>query len=520
MTNYSLTPAASKELTAIIEEVVDLPMSQRRAVIRDCLLDLLSVDEQINSIASVQDAVRVVTSTVEKNVVITPDLEKAGFIKELSSMMDLIISSQSISETERLVNALAYARSDPNTPTTQNVVVTGNKIIARIPSYDTTNTGQMDNLGKYLRWAVTILGIKDPVVKILPDEKLGNAIILPAKLERMMDASLAAMSLPPKESGDRAEFKTGLKANLVELIAAVRVLRRYQGSLQKLPAPKGKKSLATTIDDLRSSINGRIGLNEHGLPAFAAIFVKSILNELTKPNNSRFPGKWIASLKETNGVKSNTGILYKLGYEGCIANPQKTIAVVRSAVEVKVSKEAKKGESSSQREKKKERYEVVSRTKESHPNGIDHRDFRLGAFLLLPLIDPRSKQGPKDQLSLDVITVKDKTITGFYKQNRDVVDAMNLAYATVKAVGKKDSKATPLGFRSAKGHAVSLTANRDWMDASGKKYSKFADVPEHVRNFLLSFLHRKVKDEDSDSDEEEEYDTASPKEKGKATAAS
>jgi hypothetical protein len=472
------------------------------------------VDKEIENIASVHDAVRVVTAVVDRNVIIEPSLEKTGFVKELSSQMELLISSQSISTTERLVNALSVARSDPNTPTTQNVLVTGNTIVVRIPSYDTQNTGQMDNLGKYLRWAVLTLGLKDPVVKILPDEKLGNAIVLPAKMERMMDASIAALSLPPKESGDRAEFKTGLKANLVELIAAVRIMRRYQGSLQKLPAPKGKKALATTLDDLRSSINGRIGLNEHGLPAFSAIFVKCILNELTKPNNSRFPGKWISSLKETNGVKSNTGILYKLGYEGCVANPQKTIAVVKTAVELKTPKESSKKSSNDQRSKK-EKYEAISRTKESHPDGISHRDFRLGAFLLLPLLDPRSKKGPKDQLSVDIITLKDSTITSFYKQNRDVVDAMNLAYATLKAIGKKDSKASPLGYRSARGHAISLTANREWMDASGTKYQAFMDVPEHLRNFLLSFLNRSIKEDDSESDEGSEYEVASPKNKGK-----
>jgi len=448
----------------------------------------------------------VVTAIVDSNLIIKPELEKTGFIKELTSMSELMLSSLNISETERLVNALSAVRDDPNTPTTQNLVVTGNTIVARIPSYDTSNTGQMDNLGKYLRWAVTILGIKDPVVKILPDEKLGNAIVLPAKLERMMDMTIAAISLPPKESGEKAEFKTGLKANLVELIAAVRIMRRYQGALQKMPAPKGKKSLVTTLDDLRSSINGRAGLNEHGLPAFSAIFIKSILNELTKPNNSRFPGKWIASLKETNGVKTNTGLLYKLGYEGAIANPQKVIAVVRTAVIEKTApKEESKKPSKSDKTDKKKKFELLVQTKDKVPNGISHKEFRLGAFLLLPLINPKSNEGPKDQLSRDTITLKDKSIIGFYKKNRDVVDAMNLAYATKQAIGKKDSKATFLGYKSARGHAIRLTANRAWIDGAGNEYQRLKDLPEHVRNFLLSFLNRKlVEGDESDSDEEED----------------
>ncbi|WPV08071.1 MAG: hypothetical protein [Verticillium dahliae ormycovirus 2] len=516
MTSYSLAPSASKGLTETYREVDDLPVAQMRAVLRDCMLDLLSVDSEMNNVASVQDGVRVISACVDRNLLISPPIERTGFIRELSSMIELIMTSQSISETERLVNALNYSRDDPNTQTLQNVVVTGNVIVVRVPSYDTSNTGQVDNLGKYLRWCVTILGIKNPEVKILPDQRLGNAVILPARLERALDTTLAALSLPPNTSGDRAEFKTGFKANLVELIAAIKVMRRYQGSLQKMPAPKGKKALVVTLDDLRQSVNGRMGLNEHGLPAFASVLVKSILNELTKPNNSRFPGKWIASVKETNGVKTNTGLLYKMGYEGAVANPQKTITVVRTAVEFKPKKKAE-NKTSSVKTKEEGKFEVVTRTKESHPDGINHREFRLGAFLLLPLIDPKSKEGLKDQISVDPVSIKNKTILSFYKRNRDVVDAMNLAYATYKAIGKKDSKATPLGYRSARGHSVSLTANREWQDASGTTYQKFMEVPEHVRNFLLSFLNRKVQDEDSESDNDEEYDTASPQDKGEAS---
>jgi len=441
-------------------------------------------------------------------LIIKPELERTGFIKDLTAMSDLILSSVSISETERLVNALASAHDDPASSGAQNVVIVGNTLVARIPSYDTTNTGQMDNLGKYLKWAVTVLGLKDPVVKILQDSSLGNAVVLPAKLERMMDNTISAISLPPQESGDRAEFKTGLKANLVELLAATKLLRKYQGSLQKVPAPKGKKSLTTSLDDLRASFNGRAGLNEHGLPAFTAIFVKSVLNELTKPNNSRFPGKWMNSLKVTNGVKSHSGILYKLGFESAVANPQKTIAVVRTTIAEKVSdaKSKTKTKETPEHRDSKKKFDLLVQTKDKVPDGINHREFRLGAFLLLPLINPKSKEGPKDQLSRDPITVREKTITNFYKENRDVVDAMNLAYATMKAIGKKGSKASPLSYRSARGHAISLTANREWMDANGTKYPKLMDVPEHCRNFLLSFFNRKLVEEDSDSDNEEDGD--------------
>jgi len=417
-------------------------------------------------------------------------------------MANLFISSSSVSETERLVNALASTNHE--SPTGQcNFVLSGNVLAVRIPSYDKSNTGQTDNLGKYLRWAVTILGLKDPEVKILPDEKLGNAVILPAKIERMMDTTIASLSLPT-ESGDRADFKSGLKGNLTELLAATKLMRKYQGSLQKLPAPKGQKAVVTSLDDLRKSVNGRSGLNEHGLPGFTAIFVKSVFNEITKPSYTRFPGKWMNSLRVVNGTKSNIGVMYKLGYECTTPSAQKVISVVKTKiVEKKSDKSSSKKRADEETPRSKAKFELLVQSKDNTPDGISHREFRLATFLLLPLIDPKAKESPKDQISVDPLTVRSKTITNFYKENRDVVDAMNLAYATKSAIGKKNSKATPLGYESARGHAISLTANRTWQDANGVKYTKLVDVPEHIRNFLLSFFHRKLVEGDSDSDAED-----------------
>jgi hypothetical protein len=510
--SYSLSLSASTALTEIYRETSDLPIGQQKAVLRDCILDILMVDSRWETVVTLEDASRLIRTIISENLVIKPRLEEDSFVRDLVSFTDLIISSQSISDTERLVNALKKSESSQNSPDQPNMVVSGNTIIVRIPSYDKSNTGQTDALGKYLRWAVTLLGIKDPEVKILPDSKLGNAIQLPAKIERMMDQTISAISLPPNETGDRAEFKTGLKANLVELLACIRLMRRYQGSVRKAPAPQGKRSLQTTIDDLRKSVNGRSGLNEHGLSAFSAIFIKNVFNELTKPNFAKFPGKWIASLKNTNNVKNNIGIIYKLGYEASVINPQKLLSVIRkgvtkSTVEETISPTDKR--SKDRMKSKEEKYELQARTKEKLPEGITHPEFRLGVMLLLPLIDPKAKESPKDQLSRDPLTVKDKTITSFYNKNKDIVDATNLAYATLSALGKKGSNASTLGYRSARGHSIRMSANREWYDATGTKYAKFVDVPEHIRNFLLALLNRKLAKGDSSEEGPHEEDDES-----------
>jgi hypothetical protein len=501
----------------MIEESSQLPISQRKAVYKDCLLDILVDSPEWKTIASRQDLVRVITSLVRSNLDIKPALEETEFIRDLSTLADLVYNSESIDKTQRLVEAL---KSNPDNQEASKayMAVTGDTLAVRIPAYDTENTGQTDALGKYLRWACALLGLKDPKVKLLPDSTLGNSIQLQARTERMIDNTTAALSLPPSESGDRAEFKTGFKANLVELLATIKLMRKYSGSVQKGIAPKGKMITPITLDDLRKSVNGRAGLNEHGITPFTAIFVKSVFNELTKPQNDKFPGLWIHSLKASNGVKSNLGVVYKLGYECKVASTQKVISVIQGQVREKKPSDPKAAKKASESTKDSDKkFEVITANSKTVPNGISHREFRLGAFLLLPLIDPKDKRSPKDQLSVDILTLKEKSILNFYSKNRDVVDATNLAYATKSALGHKGTKASTLGYRSARGHAIALTANRVWQDATGKEYQKLMDVPEHIRNFLLHLLNRKLVEGEAEPEDEsgEEEVSASEEEADK-----
>jgi len=494
-------------------EVEDLPISHKRAVLMDCILDLIVSSDDWKTVASGQDLTQIVRNCVDANLLIEPKVDKLGFSKDLVLKLDLYMNSCSISESERLVRALEKSAAEQVDNQRVTIVVHGDVIAVRVPDYDDKNLGQIDNLGKYLRWGTTLLGLKNPQVKILKDPVLGKAVTLPGKIERMMDNTIASLSLPSIEVGERAEFKSGLKANLPELLAAVRLMRKYAGTLQKGVAPKGKKLAQTSLDDLRRSINGRAGLNEHGLDLFSQLFVKEIFNQVTKPNFVAFPGKWMSSLKVTNGTKNNIGIIYKLGYETRAPSAQKLISVINADVRVR------KGSKPTGKTKKGTNkfapgsYEVYHLDDETRPDGITHQELRLAIFLSLPLIDPNDKQSPKDQLSRDPLAVRDKTVCSFYSKNRDVVDTLNLAYATKVSIGKKNSKATPLGFKSARNHAIRLTANREWIDANGTKYHKLMDIPEHTRNFLLKFFRRKLTEEEPEAsdDEESEEEKEPPK---------
>jgi hypothetical protein len=452
---------------------------------------------------------RVVKTLIESYFVITPDITRSEFIRDTCIKAGLVLESTDVTGVERLVRALEKKASDDDIGNNPILVVAGNIVAVRVPSFDSENTGVVDNLGIYLRWVVTMLGVTDPKVKLLRDAKLGNVVQMPARVKRMIENTTAALTLPASETGERAEFKTGFKANLVELLAAIRLARKYAGTLQKGVPAKGSTLEPISVDMLRKSLNGRAGLNEHGIDPFVIQLVKAVFNEMTKPNFASFPGGWIHSLKVTNQVKNNIGLVYRLGYETKVPNVQKTLAVIKTVA--KTSEDiSSQGKTPASKKKQGKQRELFVRDAKNTPDGISHREFRLAVVLTLPLIDPKGKQSLKDQVSVDPLTVRNRNALAFYSKNRAVVDECNLAYATKSACGKKNTKATPLAFKSAKGHAVRLSAKCVFTDSTGREYQKFSEIAEHVQQYLLKLYNRKLADVESSAEESANEEEEAP----------
>jgi hypothetical protein len=493
-------------------EIFDLPIIQKKAILVDCLVDNALAEEHCDTVATAQDAVLFTKSVLPKFVdqESVPDWDE--LVYEVASKLSLFCISDTPEEGSRLSKAYASRPVDRQS-IAPYIVVSNNTIAVRVPSYDTANTGQEDNLGKILRWAVSILGISNPIVKIAKDKELGKDINLPSKIERFLDNSMAAMTLAPSESSDRFEFLTGLKANQVEMIAALRLLRRYghclkrSRTLGKLSKEKKTKVSPVSIEDLKKILNARAGMFDHGVPPFLIGIVKGVLNELTKYKSTRFPGQWIHSLRSANKTKSNIGVLYKMGYELRVINPVKLLSVVKTAVQPRDNYVPKQMKRSGEKPNPNDAVELVSLSDKTRPEGTTFREFRLGALLLLPLIDPKDKESPKGQISRDPLTMRNKIAQDFYQENRDVVDALNLAYATQASIGQKTAKSTPLGFKSARGRAIRRSANRTYKDAAGTEYQRIKEIPEHIRNFLCSLFLFKWK-EDGPSEEQQAEDHA------------
>jgi len=170
------------------------------------------------------------------------------------------------------------------------------------------------------------LGFKPSDIRVVVDkENLGEGIALPVRIEKSMDILMASLSL---ENPERYVFKNGIKANLGETLAAIRLLRRNVRNVERGVTKEGKMADSLTAEAMKSSFNMRFGLEDHGIPLYTSAYIKAILAHLTKPSNDRFPGAWISSLRRGNECKSDSALLHKLGYQPKAINPAKLFQVV------------------------------------------------------------------------------------------------------------------------------------------------------------------------------------------------
>jgi hypothetical protein len=377
------------------------------------------------------------------------------------------------------------------------------RIVVRLPSFDEKNEGQLRNLVKILKWVLATLGYKENQLYKITDDKLGKTVALPAKIERMMDLFIFSFH-SPVSTLERIDFGQGkLKANLVELIAALRVLKLHNHLIRK-----SRRDDTITQQMLRETFNVRAGLKETGTDPWLINLVKGVLAELTKVTQP-FPGSWIHTIRDANKVKSNIGLLGIMGWVPRVANPTKIQHILLSKTREEETTVAPK-----QLKSKavigtgtKTKSTVLYRVDDANtPEGITHREFRLGASMLLPFLNPKSNKSIKDQLSVDPLSIRKSHIVDFYNQNQLIVDACNLAYANRVASERKDSKATPRTFSASRGRAVTLSKDVAFMDYQGIYYPRWIDVPDNIREGLQKLLHRKVREDDSSDDEAEEHE--------------
>jgi hypothetical protein len=479
-----------------MEESYFLPSNMVDARIKDILLaEVLNNQDLVDSLTSPEAALKSIGSYLEPLVISSSPEKAEELVTEIADKVALFIISKSPKEATKLMQSIYIKKASARRA--QPMFVLHNQTLSvRVPNVDPKNEGQILNLAKTLSFAMKLFKVPKEGLKIYRHSELGNSVHLLSKIERTIDLLESALLLPASQAGDAIQFESGFKANLPEILAAIKVARRNSNLVRKTTPAKDRKVVVTTADILRKSFNIRSGFEESGADPWVVNFLRAILAEVTKPYTQHLPGDWMHSLRVRNETNSDVGIMAKMGWAGVSPAPIKVHKVLLTRVVKKktlVLPKSTKGKTVIGRGTEIEKEELVPLSLEKFPEGMTFREYRAALTLVLPLINPKENKSLKDQLSGDSLTPRSPSSLAFYKENKEIVDALNIAFAIMTAIPKKDRKAEPSHFEHARNHLINLTAEVGFQDANGKEYRTYLSIPEHIRLPLEKFFNRLIK---------------------------
>jgi len=100
----------------------------------------------------------------------------------------------------------------------------------------------------------------------------------------------------------------------------------------------------------------------------------------------------------------------------------------------------------------------------------------------------------KEQLMVDGLSISNTTTVSLLNERRELVDAVNTAYAVKVTTGKKNAKSSTAAYTNVRGKALRASSKYALVDANGTKYNSVKECPSNVRDFLYKqFLFKENK---------------------------
>jgi hypothetical protein len=397
------------------------------------------------------------------------------FLRKVIDLTTSLIDAEPYTDVQALTDAFAKFKVVDKTQDQRESFVevlrsSGDEIvIITLPDIREAPTDVRESTAYYVNFIKSMLGIKDVNVRLRFDKKLGNVLKNPAPVQSMCDKLLAAQRSSSGQVGLRTiQYPSGFKGSLVGCICAQRVLKKYLGVFKK------KSSKATNLQILRDAAKHAFGFQSPGADPYIMALILQTIALMTNEDRQYFPAAFYKACKDDNGVKSNEGILDRLGYSRLLPVPQKVKYVSQQRFET---------------DKKGKPTKAIPLGKELLPR---NQEFYASVKVLLPLIKQDNNVSLSDQMKNPETHLTDSSQL-FFKDKAECVDAIGKAYAFSSCFAKGKTKKTKLvHVANEVGKSARLVDRRitEYQDAAGNTYSDYMNIRYPLRKFIEEFLHR------------------------------
>jgi hypothetical protein len=218
---------------------------------------------------------------------------------------------------------------------------------------------------------------------------------------------------------------------------------------------------------LREIFNSRTGLFDKSR-SYPAMLLKAALAVTVSSTNRVFPGGWIKSNRVLNEVKSDSGLIYKMGYAEKVPYHHKLLSVIHNTV---VTMPDSKLKISNQGGKETPKYTFL--------------EFRAGTVLSAPAINHLSGESMDLQVKREPLSVRSAATLENYSDSKyhKTVNALNRSYALLITANKGNSKTKPIHYQIARNEFLHLCAKVPIKSGDGAEHQTLSQLPEPVYEY-------------------------------------
>jgi len=299
------------------------------------------------------------------------------------------------------------------------------------------------------------------------EEELGDRISFDQISIKLIDELTSSASLPsgafPGEIVKFGEYK----GNLPTILATLHLLARKQFYLRRRDPLRKEDVTVVTAQELRSSFNLRTGLSDKS-KSYSVQLLKAALAVIVSTTNRVFPGGWIKSNRAINEVKSDSGLIFKLGYCEKVPYHFKLMAVIHNTTSVSPTGQRK----------------IVSQAGQEHKS-YSFLEFRAGTVLTAPKLvsslgEEFITQSKKEPLNFKVESVVENFSDNKYHK---VINSLNRAHALLVTCNKGNTKTKPIHYEIARNEFLHLSAKSPVRDGNGAECINLSDLPVSVYEY-------------------------------------
>jgi len=475
-----------------------LPKPIRDAFLEDSLTDLIILELDQEPITSPAEGKKFVTTILPRYVDVSSALVASGAVERILVKL-LMYSFGKPAPMDGMLAKLVKATKLSEKSVTPIVSLThleqGNRVTICVPEIDRKDQNSVRSLESYLTLVHYVLGVQVSNIFIIENKEYGTDLKFESVHLKLIEELTSSAALPSGAFAGDIISVGSYKCNLPGILASIHLLSRKWNFLRRRTPQKKEEIHPVTSSELRDIFNKRTGLADK-TQSYPAKMIKSLLAVATSPKNGNFPGGWISSNRSINGVKTDIGVYFKLGYTERVPFAHKLTDVLFTDTSINPSARLQL------RDKKK-----IEEFKE-----LSFLEFRAGCLMTAPRLDVTSSETFESQMKKDPMVIRSPSVLDSFGKQKFFrsVDTLNRAHALKLSLDRKAPKTRVVHYQIARNEFLHTCARIPILDGQGNEFTKISDLPKPILDFCKNTFRYQMGTKRSIDESSMDVDSSAP----------